>query len=194
MGASGYAAIATFAALYLASRGMAYPVLVLAAYGTAYVGIRLVAGHWPDRYGPRRVGVWSALVEAGGLVLVAVAPDLPLGPAGGAGNLCAAVLGGLIVGSGLSLLYPSLALIVINRTDKAQQGAALGTYTSFWDLGILVWGPATGLVARMAGYPALYMVTTASAVVSAILVLTLAAVPGEADARSGMSARRTGAG
>ncbi len=51
---------------------------------------------------------------------VAMAPDLPV-----------VILGGLVMGAGLSLLFPSLALIVINRTDKSQQGAALGAFTSF---------------------------------------------------------------
>ncbi len=62
----------------------------------------------------------SALVEAVGLLIVAMAPDLPV-----------VILGGLVMGAGLSLLFPSLALIVINRTDKSQQGAALGAFTSF---------------------------------------------------------------
>jgi len=59
-------------------------------------------------------------VEAVGLLIVAMAPDLPV-----------VILGGLVMGAGLSLLFPSLALIVINRTDKSQQGAALGAFTSF---------------------------------------------------------------
>ncbi len=59
-------------------------------------------------------------MEAVGLLIVAMAPDLPV-----------VILGGLVMGAGLSLLFPSLALIVINRTDKSQQGAALGAFTSF---------------------------------------------------------------
>ncbi len=47
-----------------------------------------------------------------------------------------AVLGSVIMGVGFSLLHPSLALMVMNRTEPAQQGAALGAYTSFWDLGL----------------------------------------------------------
>jgi predicted MFS family arabinose efflux permease len=102
--------------------------------------------------------VWSALVEAVGLLVVAVAPDLPV-----------VIAGGLVMGAGLSLLFPALALLVINRTDPSQQGAALGGFTSFWDIGLAVGGPFAGLIANMSGYPAVYYVMMACAVASALL-------------------------
>ena len=51
----------------------------------------------------------------------------------------------------------SLALMVMNRTDKSQQGAALGAYTSFWDLGVAVWGPLGGVIAGALGYEAVFV-------------------------------------
>ena len=151
----GYAALAAFVALDMASRGVANGIIALNAYGAAYVGVRLVMGNLPDRLGPHRIAVWSALVEAVGLVMVAVAP-----------NLTVAVIGGLVMGTGLSLLFPSLALLVINRTEASQQGAALGAFTSFWDIGVAVGGPLAGLVGVFS-YPAIFWVMAGCAVLSA---------------------------
>ena len=151
----GYAALAAFVALDMASRGVANGIIALNAYGAAYVGVRLVMGNLPDRLGPHRIAVWSALVEAAGLVMVAVAT-----------NLAVAVIGGLVMGTGLSLLFPSLALLVINRTEASQQGAALGAFTSFWDIGVAVGGPLAGLVGVFS-YPAIFWVMAGCAVLSA---------------------------
>ncbi|WBB79613.1 MFS transporter [Micromonospora sp. WMMD882] len=154
----GYAGLAAFAALHLDARGVDNGIAAFNAFGFTYVGVRLFVGGLPDRLGPARVALWSAVVEAVGLLLVAVAT-----------NLWVAVLGGLVVGAGLSLLFPALALMVINRTDPAHQGAALGAFTSFWDLGLVLGGPLAGLVAGVAGYPAVFWATLAAALVSAAI-------------------------
>lgn len=156
LAALGYAALSAFVALHLAARGIGNGIAAFNAFGFTYVGVRLFIGNVPDRLGPHRVAFWSALVEAVGLLTVAVAP-----------NLLVAVIGGLIVGAGLSLLFPSLALLVINQTDRSQQGAALGTFTSFWDIGLAIGGPAAGLIASVANYPAVFYVMLCCAVASA---------------------------
>ncbi|MDQ2876994.1 MAG: MFS transporter, partial [Actinomycetota bacterium] len=154
----GYAALAAFVALHMQARGVADGIAAFNAFGFTYVGIRLSVGNIPDRFGPLQVAFWSALTEAAGLLIVAVARDLPV-----------VIIGGLVMGAGLSLLFPALALIVINRTDQAQQGAALGAFTSFWDLGIAVGAPVAGLIASLAGYPAIYFVMTGCAIASAAM-------------------------
>jgi MFS family permease len=170
LAALGYAALSAFVALHLSARGISNGVAAFNAFGFTYVGVRLFIGNVPDRLGPHRVAFWSALVEAVGLLVIAVAP-----------NLVVAIAGGLIMGAGLSLLFPALALLVINQTDKSQQGAALGTFTSFWDIGLAVGGPAAGLIASIANYPAIFYVmlgcAVASAVVTAQTVRRQAAVP-----------------
>lgn len=156
LAALGYAALAAFVALHLADRGISNGIAAFNAFGFTYVGVRLFLGGWPDRFGATRVAFWSALVEAVGLALVATAP-----------NLVVAVAGGLVMGAGLSLLFPALALVVINRTEKQHQGAALGTFTSFWDIGLAAGGPLAGAIAGLGGYPAVYWVMLACAVASA---------------------------
>ncbi|MDG4766021.1 MFS transporter [Solwaraspora sp. WMMD406] len=179
LAALGYAALAGFVALHMAERGVANGIAAFNAFGFTYIGVRLLAGHWPDRLGARRVAIWSAMVEAVGLSLVAVAP-----------NLLVAVVGGLVMGAGLSLLFPALALLVINRTEPAHQGAALGMFTSFWDVGLVVGGPLTGLIVGLAGYRVAFLAMLGFAVVSG----AVAAVGIRAAPRSAVVAERPAAG
>jgi len=122
------------------------------------------------------VATWCGGGEAAGLLVIAVAPNLPV-----------AVAGSVVMGVGFSLLHPSLALMVMNRTDPARQGAAIGAYTSFWDLGLAVWGPATGLVAAGLGYPAVFVAGAAGAAVAAAMALRIgrpAVAPAPAEVRA----------
>ncbi|SCE87973.1 Predicted arabinose efflux permease, MFS family [Micromonospora matsumotoense] len=161
-GAAGYAGLAAFVVLHLDARDIGHGVVVLSCFSAVYAGTRLVIGHLPDRLGPRRVAAWCGVGEAVGLAVIAVAPNLPV-----------AVVGSVIMGVGFSLLHPSLALMVMNRTDPARQGAAIGAYTSFWDLGLAVWGPVTGLVAAGFGYPAVFTAGAACALVAAALAVRI---------------------
>jgi MFS family permease len=154
----GYGALAAFVALHLQHKGIVGGIAAFNAYGVTYVVVRLFLGNWPDRFGPRRVAFWSGLVEAVGLLLVAMAS-----------SLWVAVVGGLVMGSGLSLLFPALALIVINQTPPSQPGGASGTFTSFWDLGVALGGPIAGVIVGLSGYPQIFYFMVGAAIASAAL-------------------------
>ena len=94
---------------------------------------RLVGGDLPDRVGPARVATAAALIEAVGLTTLALAHSLPV-----------AIAGALAMGAAFSLLYPSLSLIVVNQVSEARRGAALGTFTAFFDAGIGLGAPLAG--------------------------------------------------
>jgi MFS family permease len=163
LAAGGYAALAAFVVLHLQDRGVESGVVVLSCFSLVYAGTRLFIGRLPDKYGPRRVAMVCAACEAAGLLIIAVAPNLPI-----------AILGSVVMGVGFSLLHPSLALMVMNRTDKSQQGAALGAYTSFWDLGVAVWGPVGGVIAGALGYEAVFVVGACCAGVAAVMAMLIA--------------------
>ncbi len=158
LASAGYVALASFVALHLAQRGIANGIIAFNVFGFTYVGVRLKWGRLSDTVGPYRVVFWSGLVEALGLLLVGIAP-----------NLVVAVVGGLVTGAGLSLLFPALTLVVMDNTEKAQQGTALGMYTSFWDLGLAAGAPLAGFIARGWGYPAIYFVMLVLAVIAGLL-------------------------
>ena len=158
LAALGYAALAAFVSLHMLAHGVSNGIAAFDAFGFTYIGVRLFIGNVPDRLGPRLVAFWSAIVEAIGLVIVALAT-----------NLVTVIIGGFVIGAGLSLLFPALALIVINHSPESQRGAALGAFTSFWDVGIAVGAPASGLIASLSNYTDIYYVMAVCAVASAVL-------------------------
>ncbi len=63
------------------------------------------------------------------------------------------------MGAGMSLVFPSLALIVVRRVDDRRRGAAMGAFTSFFDLGVGLGAPFAGLIASVGAgshYPAAF--------------------------------------
>ena len=164
MGAFGYAAVATFVVLHLDERGIGHGAAVFGAFATTIVLTRLLAGDLPDRVGPARVAIAAALVEACGLVAIAFAQCLPL-----------ALAGAMAMGTAVSLLYPSLSLIVVNRVPDARRGAALGTFTAFFDAGVGIGAPLAGLAAALTTYEGAFLMASVVAVAAAVAVATAVA-------------------
>jgi MFS family permease len=154
----GYAALTGFVALHLAARGVGHGALMISLFGTAYVVVRVIFGRVPDRVGPGPVAAFCGLGEAIGLTLIAFAHQWWL-----------AALGSIIMGGGFTLLYPALALAVIRRTPEAERGAALGAYTSFWDLGLGASGLIAGGIAQQVGYVWVFVVSAVLAAAAAAM-------------------------
>ncbi|HZO05976.1 MAG TPA: MFS transporter, partial [Solirubrobacterales bacterium] len=130
LAAVGYAAIASFVVLHLEARGIDDGVVVFGAFAAMIVITRLVAGGLPDRVGPVRVAIVAGFAEAGGLLTIALAQDLTV-----------AIIGGAAMGAAFSLINPSLMLIALGRVTPAARGAAMGTYTAFFDAGVGLGAP-----------------------------------------------------
>lgn len=156
----GYAAVATFIVLHLEARGIGHGATVFAAFAAMIVLTRLLIGDLPDRVGAAPVAIAATLGEAVGLGLIAVAQSLPV-----------ALAGGMLMGGAFSLLNPSLMLIALGRVSQQARGAAMGTYTAFFDLGVGLGAPLAGLVAALAGYEAAFFFAAAVSVCSSLLIL-----------------------
>lgn len=160
----GYATIASFVVLHLDGRGIGHGATVFGAFAITVVLTRLVGGGLPDRIGPARVAAGAALVEAAGLATIGLAQSFEV-----------AVIGAMAMGAAFSLLYPSLLLIVVRRVPDTRRGAALGTFTAFFDAGVGFGAPLAGIAAVLAGYQGAFLFATAVALVSlATIALTIA--------------------
>ena len=155
----GYATVAAFVVLHLDARGVGHGATVFGAFATMVVLTRLVGGDLPDRVGPARVATAAALVEAVGLATIAVAQSLPV-----------ALAGALAMGAAFSLLYPSLSLIVVSRVPETRRGAALGTFTAFFDAGVGLGAPLAGVAAALTGYEGAFLFAAAFGLVSATTI------------------------
>jgi len=159
LGSIGYGTMAAFVVLHLESRGVGHGATVFGAFATMVVLTRLIGGDLPDRVGPARVAFVAATVEAVGLATIALAHSLPI-----------ALAGALAMGGAFSLLYPSLSLIVVNRVSDSRRGAALGTFTAFFDAGVGFGAPLAGAAAALSTYEGAFLLAAAIAVASATTI------------------------
>lgn len=154
----GYGTMSGFVVLHLADAGVGSGAAVFTAFAASVVITRLIAGRLPDRIGPARTALAAFAAEAVGLAVVALAQSLPV-----------ALAGAVVMGMGFSLLFPSLALIVVRRVDERTRGAALGAFTAFFDLGVGLGAPLAGAVAALAGYPAAFLLAAGFAGAGALV-------------------------
>jgi MFS family permease len=159
LGAAGYAAIAAFVILHLEARGVSHGATVFGAFAAMIVVTRLVGGNLPDQAGPVRVATAAALVETIGLITIAFAHSLVV-----------ALAGALAMGVAFALLYPSLSLIVVGQVSDRRRGAALGTFTAFFDAGVGLGAPLAGLASALAGYEGAFLFAAAIALASAATI------------------------
>jgi MFS family permease len=171
----GYAALAGFVVLDLRQHGVAGGASVFTAFAVAVFSSRLALSRVPDRAGARATATAAALTEALGLAVIALA-----------GSLSAAIAGALIMGVGFSMLFPSLALMVVGEVGADSRGSALGAFTAFFDIGVGLGAPLAGAIASLAGYPAVFMAAAAGA----LLAASVAAFPRERRLSARLAAAR----
>ncbi len=157
----GYAALAGFVVLHLRARGIGGGASVFTAFAVAVFASRLVLSRVPDRAGARPTATIAGLLEAVGLVVIALAT-----------SLASALIGAVVVGVGFSMLFPSLALMVVGEVGDDRRGSALGAFTAFFDIGVGLGGPLAGATASLAGYPAVFVLAAAAALGTAVLAAT----------------------
>jgi MFS family permease len=157
----GYAALAGFVVLHLSARGIGGGATVFTAFAVAVFASRLVLSRVPDRAGAQPTATAAGLLEALGLLIIALADSLPV-----------ALVGAVVVGIGFSMLFPSLALMVVGEVGDDRRGSALGAFTAFFDIGVGLGGPIAGATASLAGYPAVFVLGAAAALGTAALAAT----------------------
>jgi MFS family permease len=165
LGIVGYATVAAFIVLHLDQRDIGHGAAVFTVFAASVVAMRVLGGWLPDRYGSIPCAISAACAEAGGLVVIAFSQ-----------SLAAALFGAIAMGAGFSLLFPSLALVVINRVPEERRGAAMGTFTAFFDLGIGIGSPIAGAAAALGGYEAAFLVAAAFALGTVLVALSLRTV------------------
>jgi predicted MFS family arabinose efflux permease len=119
----GYGTVNAFAVLHAGGAA-------LAVFGGAFLATRLAGSRLVDDLGPRTVILASTALEA--VALAAVAAGSPAAIA--------------LAGAALALVFPALAVWVVEAAPDAERGAAVGAMTSCWDLGIAAAGPVGALL------------------------------------------------
>ncbi len=133
-----YGSFMSFVVLLLDYKGIGHGASVFTAFTAAFVITRLLLSTIPDRIGSRPTVLIAGLVQAVGMLVVALAGSLPL-----------ALAGAILSGGGMSLVFPALAVIVIEHTDGARRATALGAFLAFFDIGVGIGAPLAGAIASV---------------------------------------------
>ena len=138
------------------------PGVALSCFGGAFVLVRILFGHLPDRVGSMRVALVSIIVEAGGQVLLwtAFTPAM-------------AFVGAFLTGLGCSLMFPTMGIEVVRRVPPHLRGTAAGGLAAFQDLAFGLTGPVTGLLADGYGYGVVFLIGGLAASCGCALVVAL---------------------
>ncbi|GAB2745796.1 MFS transporter [Kitasatospora kifunensis] len=157
----GYGTVNALLVLYLRHDGIGGESAALAVFAAGFLLVRALGSPLVDRKGGLAVASGTLVVETVGLILVALAP-----------NSVTALLGTMLAGAGVSLMYPATVALTLHRTGPLRPGASVGAMTSFWDLGIMVAGPLGGLIAAGSGYPAAFAVAVVTTLAGLLVVAT----------------------
>lgn len=128
-----YGAIVSFLPVFAKDEGMSNPGIFFTAYALTIIVVRVVSGRASDRFGRIAVLVPGMVTLTAGMWLLATASST------------ATILGvAVLYGAGFGAVQPTLLAMVADRAKGGRQGAAMGTFTGSFDLGIgggsVLWG------------------------------------------------------
>lgn len=170
-----FASMTAFLPLAYGARSWTGAGVAIASFGIAYVFVRLVGSHLPDRFGPVRVVTVSVVVELFGQLVLWGAPSPALALAGAA-----------LTGLGFSLVFPSMGVMATRRVPAEWRGRAVGNFMAFFDVAVALTGPLVGLMIGAIGYSAAF--------VAGVLASAAALALMPATARIGRSGSQPGDG
>lgn len=159
-GTIGFGVIATFITLYFASRDWSGAALALSVFSLGFVMVRLGFGRYITHFGGLKVSLGSFLLECLGLIIIWQADSAMV-----------VGFGAFLTGCGFSLIFPALGVEAVKQVQRQDQGAALGTYSAFLDLGLGLTGPVAGLFISHWGMQSVYL--AAAMMVLGAMLMTL---------------------
>ena len=172
----GLAGFNTFVPLYADELGIASRI-VFVAYSVIVLSIRLFGARIPDVLGPWRTARDALSISTIGLATM----GLWRTPTG-------LVVGALVFAVGQAMTFPALMTIAVRSAPESERGAAIGTFTSFFDAGFGIGAFALGIVSDSFGFGGSFIAASFVSLGGLALLLTKTsglkapATAGEADA------------
>jgi MFS family permease len=176
LGLMGFTAFQAYVPLYTRRLGLDGSQFVFLVYAAVVLAVRIFGARIPDRIGPARSGTFATIVVAVGLSTIAITGSVP--------GLYA---GTIVFAVGMSLQYPALMAMAVNRADEHERSSVVGTFTAFFDLAQGAGGLLLGGVAGVAGYRASFGGGAVCALFG-LALLRLRVAPSAARRASGVDA------
>jgi MFS family permease len=158
----GAATVYAFLPLHAAAGGLGRIAWFFPLMSGCTIVCRLLLRRASDRFGRVRVLVPALIAIALGHVALALPP-----------TVASLVIGAALLGSGNSMLYPTLVALIVDRTPVAERGRAIGTLSGAWDVGLAIGSPLIALLVQTHGYPAGFLASALSTILGLALLLTL---------------------
>lgn len=141
-----YGSIVSFLPLFTQKQGITNPGIFFTVFAITLILIRVVAGKLSDIRGRRSVIIPGMVSVTLGLWVLSAASSLWI-------FLAAA----LFYGVGFGMVHPTLMALLVDRVDEKGRGAAMGTFTAAFDLGIGAGSILLGVVLQFAGFTVMYL-------------------------------------
>jgi MFS family permease len=158
---TGHATVYAFLPMHADGAGLGSAAWFFPLMSGFTIACRLLLRRASDRVGRLPVLLPAiALIACGNAVLAAAPSPLTL------------VAAAALLGSGNSMLYPTLVALVVDRTPLVERGRAIGTLSGAWDVGVALGAPLIAWLVQSHGYAAGFL---ASAATTALGLVTLLA-------------------
>ncbi|HSG05782.1 MAG TPA: MFS transporter, partial [Nitrospiria bacterium] len=143
---------------YALSVGLGSVTSFFVTYTLSATGVRLIGGHWPDRFGLRQILYPATVSMSLGILLFVIQP-----------TFTGLVISGILCGIGHGFIFPILSVIFIESGGEKNRGSLMTLFTMLIDIGLFIGAPLLGLIARGGNYVPMFI--TAALIQTTILAL-----------------------
>ena len=143
-----YGAIVSFLPIYAKQSDiMDNPGLFFTVYAIVLIAVRSIAGRLSDVYGRQAVIIPGLVIISVAMVLLSVSSSITM-----------LLLVAALYGAGFGTVHPALMAFLVDKVGQTQRGAAMGTFTAAFDLGIGLGSILWGVVLQMSGFGLMFFV------------------------------------
>ncbi len=140
---TGHSTVYAFLPMHAATAGLGNAAWFFPLMSGCTIASRLLLRRASDQFGRARVLVPALVAIASGTALLALPP-----------TIASLVAGAILLGTGNSMLYPTLVALVVDRAPPAERGLAIGTLSGAWDVGVFIGSPLVARLVQARGYSA----------------------------------------
>jgi len=139
----GHTAVYAFLPMSAAAAGLGNAAWFFPLMSGCTIASRLFLRRASDQFGRARVLVPAMVALAAGTALLALPP-----------TIMSLILAAVLLGTGNSMLYPTLVALVVDRAPLSERGLAIGTVSGAWDVGVFIGSPLIAAIVEARGYSA----------------------------------------